>query len=109
MDGIEGERFDDAAITGVSVSGADLLVAYRDWAEKAWTLRFTDVAGYQWFSPEGRALSHVTVGTDDPFLALACAAADEDGTEGFRVYAFVTAWSDEAILKVVAREAAREG
>lgn len=101
-------RFDDAEIVSVTVEGLDLMVAYRDWAEKRFVLRFAKVAGYQWFSPEGRTLSHATVATDDPFIAQACEMADEDGAEGFTAFSFISVWNDACLLRIVATGVSRE-
>ena len=99
-------RLDDAEIYQVVASGDKLFVKFRDWQEKEHQLVFEEVAGYQWFSAEGRALSHGTVEEQDPFLTLACEMADEDSTAGFKVYSFVSAWNDEKILRVVAKAVA---
>lgn len=58
--------------------------------------------GYQWFSPENRALSHATVKSDDPFISLAVANADEEMSTSFKAYSFVAAWDGAVILQVVA-------
>ena len=97
-------RFDDAEISKVNAIGSELHVSYKDWREQERILVFTHVAGYQWFSPEGRALSHGTVETEDPFLSLACEMADEGLIDGFRVFSFVSAWNDAKVLRVVAKE-----
>lgn len=62
-------RFDDAEISKVIAAGNELRVTYSDWREQECTLIFTRAAGYQWFSPEGRALSHGSVEAEDPFIA----------------------------------------
>ena len=98
-------RFDDAEIIGVVAKGDELHVAYRDWQESECCLIFKHVAGYQWFSPEWRALSHGLVELDDPFLTLACEMADEDEISGFKVFSFVSAWDEAKVLRVVAKEA----
>ncbi|MFZ5875151.1 MAG: hypothetical protein ACOYXU_01965 [Nitrospirota bacterium] len=99
-------RLDDAEIVEVRVSGDELHVDYKDWCEQDLVLIFKHVAGYQWFSPQGKALSHGTVELEDPFLSLACEMADEDGVGGFKVFSFVSAWSDAKMLRVVAKEVA---
>jgi len=97
-------RFDDAEISCVAADGDSLLVTYRDWQEQEHQLIFEMVAGYQWFSPEGKALSHGTVDVEDPFLSLACEMADEDSMDGFKVYSFISVWNDAKILRVVAKD-----
>jgi hypothetical protein len=72
-------------------------------AQLALTLEFLEVAGYQWFSPEGKALSHGTVNEIDPFIATAWDISEDDSTEGFKVYSFVAVWNDAKIPKVVAK------
>lgn len=96
-------RLADAEITDVVVVGDELHVAYRDWREQKCVLMFKDVAGYQWFSPEGKPLSHGSVELDDPFLNLACDMADEGHAEDFKVFSFISVWSEAKILRVVAK------
>lgn len=92
----------DAEIVRVETQGESLHVSYRDWREQLNELVFTNVAGYQWFSPEGKAISHAETSEDDPLIEEACNAAEEDSTEGFRVYSIIGAWSGRPILRVVA-------
>jgi len=93
---------DDAEILRVVADRGKLQVKYSDWREKERELVFEGVAGYQWFSPEGKALSHGTIEINDPLLSLACEVAEESSTGGFRVYSFVSAWNDAKLLRVVA-------
>ncbi|MGO4501420.1 MULTISPECIES: hypothetical protein [unclassified Dyella] len=102
-------RFDDAEISSVTLVGDELHVAYLNWREQESELVFRQVAGYQWFSPEGKALSHGTIEIEDPFLSLACDMADEDSVEGFKVFSFVSAWNDAKMLRIVAKEVASSG
>jgi hypothetical protein len=97
-------RLNDAEITQIKIDRSSVLVSYRDWQEKEHLLEFEVVAGYQWFSPEGKVLSHGTVDVEDPLVDLACRAAEEDSTDGFRVFSFVSAWNDLKILRVVAKK-----
>lgn len=94
----------DAEITHVQTEGDALVVTYRDWKEIGHQLRFINVAGYQWFSPEGKSLSHGAVASDDPFIRQACLAADEDGPAGFFAFSFISAWSESPVLKIVAKD-----
>lgn len=96
-------RLNDAEIIDVTAKREELIVRYRDWQEQKRQIAFSAVAGYQWFSPEGKALSHGVVDDTDPFLRQACEAAEEDSPHDFHLYAFVSAWSDLKILKVVAK------
>jgi hypothetical protein len=102
MTDFENTRLDDAEIVSIQLKGETLYVTYKDWREQDVRLAFNGVIGYQWFSPERRALSHGTVERDDPFLSLACEMADENGTEGFSVFSFVSVWNDAKILRIVA-------
>lgn len=97
-------RFDDAEISQVLAADGNLIVIYRDWQEKEQHLVFVNVAGYQSFSPEGKALSHATVETEDALLSLACEMAEEASPDGFKVYSFVSAWNDAKILRIVAKD-----
>jgi hypothetical protein len=97
-------RFDDAEIVRVHAVEDQLHVIYRDWKEQQHTLIFECVAGYQWFSPEGKALSHGTIETRDPLIDLACEMADEDNVEGFKIFSFVSAWNEAKLLRVVGKK-----
>ncbi|CAH0351044.1 hypothetical protein [Aquabacterium sp. CECT 9606] len=94
----------DAEIESVTAKREQLIVNYKNWKEESCTLVFSEVAGYQWFSPEGKSLSHGTIETDDPLLAHACEAAEEDSLIGFKIYSFVSAWSNSKILRIVAKD-----
>lgn len=94
---------DDAEIKSVELKKTQLRVVYKDWQEQERELLFEEVAGYQWFSPEGKSLSHGVVEHEDAFLNLACEIAEEDSAAGFKVYSFVSAWNETKILRVVAK------
>ncbi|WP_312315914.1 hypothetical protein [Stenotrophomonas sp.] len=94
----------DAEIILVSAYGGNVHVEYRDWQERVCLLKFTDVVGYQSFSPEGRALSHGVVEQDEAFIAHACLMADDESPEGFKVFSFVEAWRDARVLSLVAKD-----
>jgi len=104
MFSFESARFDDAEITNVIAVGNELHVAYNDWKERPFVLKFKNVLGYQCFSPEGRALSHGTVEIDDPFLQLAHQSAEEDTNREFKVFSFTSAWGGARIVRVVATD-----
>lgn len=93
----------DAEIVLVTAYGGDVHVEYRDWQERVCLLKFSDVVGYQSFSPEGRALSHGVVEQYGAFTAHACLMADGESVEGFKVFSFVEAESELKVLRVVAR------
>ncbi|WP_282297183.1 hypothetical protein [Stenotrophomonas sp. PS02289] len=93
----------DAEIVLVSAYGGDVHVEYRDWQERVCLLKFSDVVGYQSFSPEGRALSHGVVEQDEAFIAHACLMADGESVEGFKVFSFVEAENELKVLRMVAR------
>jgi len=104
MSNFESIRFDDAEISTIAMVGSDIHVSYKDWREDDHLLVFKRVVGYQWFSPEGRALSHGTVEVDDDFLRLACDMAEEGTTDGLKVFSFVAAWDDLIVLRIVAAD-----
>lgn len=97
-------RLDDAEIVRIESSTNGLTIVYRDWQEQEHRLFFRSVVGFESFSAEGRALSHAAIDDHDPLLAKACALAEEDPTNGFHVYSFVSAWKDTKILRIVAKE-----
>ena len=73
-------RLDDAEIRSVIASGDQLVVSYCDWQGQEHRFVFRNVAGCQWFSPEGKALSHGVIESDEPFLKMVCETADEEST-----------------------------
>ena len=53
------------------------------------------------FSPEGQDLSHLAENSASSFLSEVCTAVEEP-VGGFREFSFVSAWTDEPLLTVIA-------
>lgn len=100
----DGFRLADAEIESIAVDGDNLRVTYLDWQEQRKGLLFRSVLGYQSFWPEGQALSHGTMEAADPLLDLACRISEEPSSAGYRVFSFVSSWSEEKILRIVAAD-----
>lgn len=97
-------RFDDAEIIGFTSSATDLVVDYQDWQEQRHKIIFKDTLGYEAHNPEGMSLSHGVALDNDPLIDTACKAAGDIEPQAFRVFSFVSAWTNIGILRVVAKE-----
>ncbi|KER66349.1 hypothetical protein HR51_39610 [Burkholderia cepacia] len=62
---------------------------------------FHRVLGMKALSPEGQDLSHLAESKEGAYLFAICEAAEELA-DGFREFSFVSAWTDEPLLTVVA-------
>ena len=92
----------DGYITRMVFEKAELRVFVVNWQEEIELIIFVDAIGVQAVSVENVDLSHVTEQQDDPFVKLACEVGEED-CDKYRCYSFYSAWTDEAILRVVAQ------
>jgi len=100
-------RVDDGTITKLCVVDADVQLHLRNWRDQMETVTFRDVIGLEAYSIVNADLSHATETESDPLLERCCAVGQEQMTE-FRCYAFFSVWSEQPILKVVARSFAVE-
>jgi len=94
--------FADGKVLRLSLDGGEICAHCLDWQNRAFCVRFSDVIGYEVFSIEGEDLSHGTVNSTDPFIKRASKVAQDD-EEGLWCFAVWSAWSDEALMRVVAR------
>ncbi|MCA8298432.1 hypothetical protein LGN19_32045 [Burkholderia sp. AU30198] len=62
---------------------------------------FHKVLGVKALSPEGQDLSHLAERKEGSYLFALCEAAEELAND-FREFSFVSAWTDEPLLTVVA-------
>ena len=95
-------RFADGHVLTWSVNTEEVRVHFTNWQEALFTLVFRDVVGIEALSIEGEDLSHGTADSTDPFIERACRVARDD-TEGFLCFAFWSAWADEPLMRIVAR------
>ena len=92
----------DGEVTAVQSEGNVLRVHLRDWRQRKLTLHFEDVMAYENFGIEGADLSHVACEAGSE-LRRRTAAAIGEAVEEAKCIAFVTAWSDRPLLRVLAR------
>lgn len=90
----------DAQIESFSYGGGRLRVLIRA-DGGALEVIFHTVLGMKAVSPEGQDLSHLAESTESMYLSETCEAAEEPAN-GFKEFSFISAWTDEPILTVVA-------
>ncbi|RQH01652.1 hypothetical protein [Paraburkholderia dinghuensis] len=91
----------DAQIESYSYKGGRLTVLIRS-DGGAFEVVFHTVLGMKAVSPEGQDLSHLVESTEkSPYLVAICDAAEEP-IDGFKEFSFISAWTDEPLLTVVA-------
>jgi hypothetical protein len=92
----------DGTITKLCLGDGDLRIFFCNWREEEQVFLFQEVLGVEAFGATNVDLSHGTVAQQDPFLERSCALAEES-PDAFRCFAFFSAWSEDPILKIVAR------
>jgi hypothetical protein len=95
-------RLSDAQVSSVAVAADLVEVGYVDWRDKRHSLVFRRAIACFVASPFGRSLSHGTIESDGEYLEMCCASSEEEDCAPFKVFNFVDAWGDKAILRVVA-------
>jgi hypothetical protein len=95
-------RFEDGSIKKLEVENADVRVHVQNWRDEVDVLVFRDVIGFEGYSVINDSLSHGAETSSDPFLAR-CSTIGEEAEADFRCFSFFSAWTDLAILKIIAR------
>lgn len=90
----------DAQIKSFSYGGSRLTVVIQT-DGGAFEVIFNTVIGMKVISPEGQDLSHLAESEKSPYLFDTCKAAEEPENE-FKEYSFISSWTDEPLLTVVA-------
>lgn len=93
----------DAKIERIVVDPDGMTISLSDWQESKLRVRFTDVLAVKALSPIGAEISGLRRIDTDPLRDEALAASGEDGLE-VHCYIFDSAWGDEGVLTIVARE-----
>ncbi len=99
-----GLKLSDGRVTEVVIRRGELLVRLQDWRDRALAVTFEDVIGFEGLGAIDADLSHAGESTDDPLIRGACRQADES-PEGYHCFSLFSAWTDEPILRIVARRA----
>jgi hypothetical protein len=95
-------RLADGSIKKLEAENADVRVHLHNWRDEVDILVFRDVIGLEGYSVINASLSHGSETTTDPFLAR-CSTVGDEAEADFRCFSFFSAWTDLAILKIVAR------
>jgi hypothetical protein len=90
----------DGRIAGIECQQDRLLVRVRDWQGTVYRLSFVDAPGFDAVTLFNEDLSGITVAKDPAFVQAICSRSGDD-PEGQECYAFISAWSDKPILRVV--------
>lgn len=97
-------RVSDGRVTEVVIRAGGVLVRLQDWQDHLVAVTFDDVIAFAGLGAIDADLSHVRDSTDDPLIQTACGQANEP-PEGYRCFSLISAWTDEPLLKIVARRA----
>jgi hypothetical protein len=95
-------RVSDGRVTAIVIRRGEVLVHLQDWQERALAVTFEDVVGFEGLAAIDVDLSHAGESTHDPTIQRACREANES-PEGYRCFCLFSAWTDEPILRIVAR------
>ena len=90
----------DGQIEAFSYQGNSLAVSVKT-DHGAFDVIFHRVLGMKAFSPEEQDLSHLAESSASSFLSEVCIAVEEP-VGGFREFSFISAWTDEPLLTVIA-------
>lgn len=93
----------DAEIQICSIKDGEAIIEYKDWQAKIWRLTFVYVIGLIAFSPEGEPLSHGLEECRNDTIEQSCKISGEEVTSDFKMFSFISAWSSEKILSIVAK------
>ena len=91
----------DGHVESIETARESTIVVLRDWQEKLWQLKFVNAIALEAFSPEGEELAGVSVEAPEA-LARRATEVTKDVDGPFQCYAFESAWSHHAVLRVVA-------
>jgi hypothetical protein len=97
-------RISDGEVTEVVIRGGGVVVRLQDWQGHLIAVTFDDVIAFEGIAAIGVDLSHVLESADDPLIQTACRQEGES-PEGYFCFSLISAWTDEPLLKIVARRA----
>lgn len=97
-------RISDGRVTEIVIRVGGVLVRLRDWQDQLVAVTFDDVIAFEGTGAIDVDLSHTEDSTEDPLIQSASGQANES-PEGYRCFSLISAWTDEPLLKIVARRA----
>ena len=93
----------DGRITEILSRPGIVIIKFMDWQEKKWNIIFDNVLALQCIGYENEDIAEVNNRCSDDFLAQVKKHEGEDEElEGVKCYSFISAWKNEAVLKIVA-------
>ncbi|WP_144030225.1 hypothetical protein [Burkholderia sp. AU6039] len=92
----------DARIKSFSYRDARLSVLVQA-NDRVFEVIFHAVLGMKAISPEGQDLSHLAESKGGGYLVATCEAAEEP-VDGYREFGFISAWTDEPLLTIIAND-----
>ncbi|MBN3825783.1 hypothetical protein G3O00_19440 [Burkholderia sp. Ac-20384] len=92
----------DAQIKSFSYRDGRLSVLIQA-EDRVFEIIFHAVLGMKVISPEGQDLSHLAESKGGGYLVATCEAAEEP-VDGYREFGFISAWTDESLLTVIAND-----
>jgi hypothetical protein len=97
-------KISDGRVTEVVIRAEGVLVRLRDWQGHLVVVTFDDVIAFEGTGAIDADLSHAQDSTEDPLIQQASSQANES-PEGYRCFSLISAWTEEPLLKIVARRA----
>jgi hypothetical protein len=95
-------KFADGRLLGLVMNNGSLRIRFVDWQENEHSLIFDDVCGLEMFYTEGEDLSHATVDINNQFIERSSKISKDD-VDGLYCFSFYSAWSDDPLVRIVAR------
>ncbi len=92
----------DGKILKIESNVLDLKLTFKDWKGKKWLIIFNEVLSIQAMSIEDEDLSHVQIFESDVFKKTTMEYFPDEREDRFQSYNFYGAWSENALLKIVA-------
>lgn len=92
----------DGQVIKFSSLESQFCVDCLDWQGETITLIFDGSVGLELFDIVGEDLSHAEITLDDPFIERSSRIA-RDNIEGLMCFSLWSAWSNEPIMRIVAR------
>ncbi|WP_223527523.1 hypothetical protein [Pseudomonas sp. BF-B-26] len=90
--------FSDGTILGVMGRQGEVVVEFVDWQERCWSVLFRGAIAYKSISSEGEEISDLLELSETDFSKEVELVDGDKGTS----YCFVSAWSDDVVLTIVA-------
>lgn len=92
----------DGSIKGMISKLGSLEVHFEDWQESNWSFLFKEVIAFESLGAEGKELSKIRVDDNGEYKSKVIRLLPDESETECRVYSFMSAWSEVAILQVLA-------